>query len=153
LFYKHVEPCILFHMHNYQAPKELRIGHIHLKVSNLERSISFYREVLGFNLLFNEGSFAFLSVNNYHHHIGLNTWQSHGKEPGSQRAPGLYHFALNYPTQTNLGCIVKRLIEKHWPIEGSADHTSHLAVYTERRMNFRLYRGGPIAKYIAQAKP
>ena len=115
----------------YHAPTELRIGHVHLKVSNLERAIAFYRDVMGFDLLFNAGDGAFLSVGGYHHHIGLNTWWSEGVEPlhRKAKATGLYHFALNYPTQKDLALGVKRLREKNYPINGSSDHYTHLAVY------------------------
>jgi catechol 2,3-dioxygenase len=77
-------------------PAETRIGHVHLKVANLERAISFYRDLLGFDLLMNLGSAAFLSAGGYHHHIGLNTWESAGGTPPPPGSTGLYHFAINF---------------------------------------------------------
>ena len=113
----------------YHAPPQLRIGHIHLKVADLDRSIAFYRDVMGFDLLFNAGTAAFLSVGGYHHHIGLNTWHSKGADPAPQGSAGLYHFALNFPTRKDLGKALKRLREKNYPISVAIDHTTHLAIY------------------------
>lgn len=113
----------------YAAPSGLRIGHIHLKVSDLSRSIEFYRNMLGFDLLFNLGTAAFLSVDGYHHHIGLNTWHSKGGEPAPKKHPGLYHFALNYPSVKDLASIYKRLVENAYPIQGASDHVTHIAIY------------------------
>jgi hypothetical protein len=79
-------------------PAETRIGHVHLKVADLERAIGFYRDYLGFDLLFNFESAAFLSAGGYHHHIGLNTWESKDGSPPASGTTGLYHFAINYPT-------------------------------------------------------
>lgn len=73
----------------YHAPPELRIGHIHLKVADIERSVAFYRDIMGFDLLFNIGTAAFLSVGGYHHHIGLNTWHSEGAGPAPKQSTGL----------------------------------------------------------------
>ena len=116
-------------MSEYRTPPETRIGHVHLKVSDLERSIGFYRDVLGFDLNFNLGTFAFLSAGGYHHQIGLNTWQGNGAPPAPQRSTGLYHFAINYPERRDLARALRRLVEARYPIEGAADHTSHLAIY------------------------
>jgi catechol 2,3-dioxygenase-like lactoylglutathione lyase family enzyme len=80
-------------------PAETRIGHVHLKVADLERAIGFYRDYLGFDLLFTFESAAFLSAGGYHHHIGLNTWESKNGSPPSPGTTGLYHFAINYPTR------------------------------------------------------
>lgn len=113
----------------YHAPSELRIGHVHLKVADLDRSIAFYRDVMGFDLLFNVGTAAFLSVGGYHHHIGLNTWNSKGAAPAPKTSAGLYHYALNYPTRKDLGKALKRLIEMAYPIGGASDHTTHIAIY------------------------
>ncbi len=114
---------------NYHAPAELRIGHIHLNVSDLERSIAFYRDVMGFDLLLNFGTAAFLSVGGYHHHIGLNTWSREGGGPSGRMQVGLNHFALNYPTRRDLALALKRLREKNYPVESASDHTSHIAIY------------------------
>jgi catechol 2,3-dioxygenase len=116
-------------MTTYRAPAGLRIGHVHLHVSDLARSAAFYRDVMGFDLLFQLEDAVFLSAGGYHHHIGLNTWGTAGMEPDGCRRPGLYHFALNYPTRGDLARAVKRVMESGHAIRGASDHTSHLAVY------------------------
>jgi len=113
----------------YHAPTNLRIGHIHLKVADLDRAISFYRDIMGFDLLFNAGTAAFLSVGGYHHHIALNTWHTKGVEPAPKQSVGLYHFALNFPTRKDLAKALKRLREMKYPITAGIDHTTHLAIY------------------------
>ena len=113
----------------YRAPADIRIGHIHLHVSNIERSAAFYRDVMGFDLLFQFEDAAFLSAGGYHHHIGLNTWGTAGMEPDGRRRPGLYHFALNYPRRQDLARAVKRIVEAGHRIDGAADQSSHVAVY------------------------
>ena len=113
----------------YNAPAAIRIGHIHLKVADLDRSIKFYRDIMGFDLLVNVAGAAFLSAGGYHHHIGLNTWHSEGKGPAPKHAAGLYHFALNYPTKCDLARAVKRLKDMNYPLRGASDHTTHLAIY------------------------
>ena len=113
----------------YHAPTNMRIGHIHLNVSDLGRSIAFYRDVMGFDLLLDMGTAAFLSVGGYHHHIGLNTWYSLGATPVNRNSAGMYHFALNYPTRKDLANALKRLVEVNYPITGSSDHTTHIAIY------------------------
>ncbi|MCZ4093880.1 VOC family protein [Ensifer psoraleae] len=95
----------------------------------MNRSVAFYRDVMGFDLLFQLEEAAFLSAGGYHHHIGLNTWGTAGMEPDGLRRPGLYHFALNYPTRQDLARAVKRIVEAGHFIRGASDHTSHLAVY------------------------
>jgi len=107
----------------------MRIGHIHLKVADLDRSIRFYQDIMGFDLLFKHAGAAFLSAGGYHHHIGLNTWHSEGQSPAAKGNTGLYHFALNYPTKCELARVVKRLRDLDYPITGAADHTTHLAIY------------------------
>src|SRR5918997_1730354 len=93
-------------------PAETRIGHVHLKVANLDRAIQFYRDFMGFDLLqrFGEQA-AFLSAGGYHHHIGLNTWESAGGQPPAHGTTGLYHFAVNYPTRRDLAVALKRLLD------------------------------------------
>jgi|SRR3989344_1121410 len=109
---------------------ETRIGHIHLKVSNLDRSIKFYRDVLGFDLTTKMGdSAAFLSAGGYHHHIGLNTWESKDGKPAPQNSTGLYHFAILVPTRKELAKVVKRLADNNWPLEGASDHGVSEAIY------------------------
>jgi catechol 2,3-dioxygenase len=110
-------------------PAETRIGHVHLKVADLDRAISFYRDVLGFDLLFNLGTAAFLSAGGYHHHIGLNTWDSAGGQPPAPGTTGLYHFAINYPARRDLAVALKRLLDRGWSIDGASDHGAHEAIY------------------------
>jgi catechol 2,3-dioxygenase len=110
-------------------PAETRIGHVHLKVADLERAITFYRDTMGFDLLLNFGTAAFLSAGGYHHHIGLNTWESLGGQPPAPGTTGLYHFAINYPTRRDLAAALARLLEHGWGIDGASDHGTHEAIY------------------------
>lgn len=108
----------------------VRIGHVHLKVANLERAIAFYAGVLGFDLVQRMGaSAAFLSAGGYHHHIGLNTWESEGGSPPPRGTTGLYHFAILYPTRAALADALRRLLEAKIPLEGAADHGVSEALY------------------------
>lgn len=110
-------------------PAETRIGHVHLKVADLDRAIGFYRDLMGFDLLLNFGTAAFLSAGGYHHHIGLNTWESKDGAPPAQGTTGLYHFAINYPTRRDLAVALKRLLDGGWGIDGASDHGTHEAIY------------------------
>jgi len=110
-------------------PAETRIGHVHLKVADLQRAIGFYRDYLGFDLLFDMGSAAFLSAGGYHHHIGLNTWESKDGRPAPSGTTGLYHFAINYPKRKDLAVALKRLLDHGWSIDGASDHGTHEAIY------------------------
>lgn len=106
------------------------IGHVHLKVSDLDRAVQFYREVLGFEVMSKWGtSAAFLSAGGYHHHIGLNTWESLGGSPPPPRSTGLYHFAILYPSRKELARALQRLLDHQWPLEGAADHIVSEAIY------------------------
>jgi catechol 2,3-dioxygenase len=106
------------------------IGHIHLKVADLPRAIAFYRDALGFDLMEQMGnSAAFLSAGGYHHHIGLNTWESQGGAPPPPGSTGLYHFAINYPERRDLAVALKRLLDYGWGIDGASDHGTHEAIY------------------------
>jgi len=108
----------------------VRIGHVHLKVADLERSVDFYCGVLGFKLTQRYGlSAAFVSAGGYHHHIGLNTWESAGGSPPPVKATGLYHIAILYPTRAALADALRRLISKAVPIEGASDHGVSEALY------------------------
>ena len=108
----------------------VRIGHVHLKVSDLDRALKFYCDVLGFELAQKMGSAAaFISAGGYHHHIGLNTWHSKGGTPPPERHTGLYHVAILYPTRAALADALKRLIEAKIPLEGAADHGVSEALY------------------------
>src|SRR5437773_493104 len=109
---------------------EVRIGHVHLKVADLERAIAFYRNVLGFELTQRYGSqAAFLSAGDYHHHIGLNTWESSGGSPPPPGTTGLYHLAILYPTRAELADALRRLVEAGIPLEGASDHGVSEALY------------------------
>ena len=111
-------------------PAETRIGHVHLKVADLDRAIHFYRDLMGFDLITRLGNqAAFLSAGGYHHHLGLNTWESAGGSPPPRDTTGLYHFAINYPTRRDLGAAVKRLWDNGWDVDGLNDHGTHMAVY------------------------
>jgi catechol 2,3-dioxygenase len=111
-------------------PAQTRIGHVHLRVADLDRAIRFYRDLMGFDLLMRFGDeAAFLSAGGYHHHIGLNTWQSKGGSPPAPGTTGLYHFAVNYPTRRDLAVAFKRLLDNGWSIDGASDHGTHEAIY------------------------
>jgi catechol 2,3-dioxygenase len=108
----------------------VRIGHVHLKVADLERSLAFYRDVLGFEVTQRIGSqAAFLSAGGYHHHIGLNTWESAGGKPPPPGTTGLYHVAILYPTRAELAVALRRLLEAKVPLEGASDHGVSEAIY------------------------
>jgi catechol 2,3-dioxygenase len=117
---------------NYQIPPATRIGHVHLKVSNLQRALDFYAGLLGFELVTTYGEeAAFISAGGYHHHIGLNTWQSKDGKPAPKNAAGLFHTALLYPTRKDLARILQRLLEANYPISGFADHGVSEAIYLD----------------------
>jgi catechol 2,3-dioxygenase len=107
-----------------------RIGHVHLKVADLDRALAFYCGVLGFDLIQKMGnSAAFISAGGYHHHIGLNTWESKGSTPPPASATGLYHLAILYPTRADLGRALQTLIENKVPLDGASDHGVSEALY------------------------
>src|SRR5579859_1461473 len=102
---------------------EVRIGHVHLKVADLGRALKFYCGVLGFELTQRFGSqAAFISAGGYHHHIGLNTWESKGGPPPAPGTTGLYHVAIRYPTRAALAVALRRLVEAGIPLTGASDH-------------------------------
>ena len=106
------------------------IGHVHLKVSDLERAVRFYTEAFGFQVQQRWGdSAAFLAAGDYHHHIGLNTWESKGAPPAPRRSAGLYHFAILYPNRLELARALRRLVEHGVEIDGAADHGVSEAIY------------------------
>lgn len=116
----------------YSVPDGVRIGHVHLKVTNLEKALGFYRDLLGFQLMLMYGdSAAFVSAGGYHHHIGLNTWHSKNAGPAPGRAAGLYHTAILYPNRSELARVVKRLISKGYPLTGASDHGVSEAIYLD----------------------
>src|SRR6267154_3024337 len=109
---------------------QTRIGHVHLKVSDLDRAIRFYHDVLGFELTQRYGrQAAFLSAGGYHHHIGLNTWESAGGSPPPGGSTGLYHLAILYPSRAELADALRRLLEAGIPLEGASDHGVSEALY------------------------
>lgn len=117
---------------SYIVPAGTRIGHVHLKVTDLERSLQFYRELLGFEMQQRFGdSAAFISAGGYHHHIGLNTWHSKNTGPAPVKAAGLYHTAILYPTRKDLAIVLKRLIAAQYPLTGASDHGVSEAIYLD----------------------
>jgi catechol 2,3-dioxygenase len=108
----------------------VRIGHVHLKVADLERALGFYRDVLGFEVTQRLGrQAAFLSAGGYHHHLGLNTWESAGGVPPPAGTTGLYHVAILYPTRTALADALRRVVAAGIELEGAADHGVSEALY------------------------
>jgi catechol 2,3-dioxygenase len=116
----------------YTLPAQTRIGHVHLKVADLQRSIDFYCGLLGFEITTTYGTDAvFISAGGYHHHIGLNTWFSKDAPPASQRAPGLFHTAILFPTRYDLAAIYKRIVDAGYPLSGASDHGVSEALYLD----------------------
>lgn len=117
---------------NYKLPAQTRIGHIHLKVSDLDKSLAFYHDLLGFEIMQRYGTQAvFVSAGGYHHHIGLNTWYSKNAPPAPQRAAGLFHTAILYPARKDLAVALKRLIDAGYPLTGASDHGVSEALYLD----------------------
>ncbi len=111
-------------------PPTTRVGHVHLKVANLDRAIGFYSGILGFEVQQRSGTqAAFLSAGAYHHHIGLNTWESAGSTPPPPGHTGLYHTAFLFPDRASLGAVLRRLMAADWPLTGAADHGVSEALY------------------------
>lgn len=116
----------------YSIPAQTRIGHVHLKVADLDRSLAFYCGILGFEKMLLYGTqAAFISAGGYHHHIGLNTWYSKGAAPATQSGVGLYHTALLYPTRKDLAAIFQRLRHAGYPLTGASDHGVSEALYLD----------------------
>lgn len=116
----------------YTIPSHTTIGHVHLTVGDLNRSLAFYRDILGFEVMARYGESAvFLGAGGYHHHIALNTWQGVGVPPAPAHHAGLYHAAILYPTRAALATAVKRLATAGYPITGMADHGVSEAVYLD----------------------
>lgn len=115
---------------NYFIPAQTRMGHVHLKVSNIERSLKFYRDLLGFKVQAMIGNqAAFISAGGYHHHLGLNTWHSKDAPPAATEGVGLYHTAILYPTRKDLAVIYNRLQKANYPLTGASDHGVSEAIY------------------------
>lgn len=114
----------------YTVPAGVDIGHTHLKVADLDRALEFYHGVLGFDITQRYGTqAAFVSAGGYHHHIGLNTWESRGGTAPPRGHTGLFHVAIRYPSRRDLGIAVKRVIDAGIPLQGAADHGVSEAVY------------------------
>lgn len=114
----------------YTIPAQTRIGHVHLKVADLDRSLAFYRDLLGFTVTTMYGAqAAFISAGGYHHHIGLNTWYSKDAPPAPVRSAGLFHTAILYPTRRDLAVALQRLIDARYPLTGASDHGVSEALY------------------------
>ncbi len=119
-------------MDHYSVPPKTRIGHVHLKVSNIERALGFYRDLLGFEVKATYGDqAAFIAAGDYHHHIGLNTWNSKDAPPASKYGVGLFHTAINYPTRKDLAIIFDRLRKAKYPLTGASDHGVSEALYLD----------------------
>jgi catechol 2,3-dioxygenase len=134
----------------YTIPAETRIGHVHLKVSDLDRALKFYCDLLGFELVTMYGTqAAFISAGGYHHHIGLNTWYSKGLPPASKRSVGLYHTAILYPGRKDLAMALKRLLDADYPLTGASDHGVSEALYLDDPdgNGIELYRDRPKSEW------
>lgn len=132
----------------------VRIGHVHLKVANLQRALDFYCGVLGLELMQTYGTqAAFVSAGGYHHHLGLNTWESLGGPPPAPGTTGLYHVALLYPTRAALADALRRLVAADWPLEGASDHGVSEALYLRDPdgNGLELYRDRPEAEWPRDA--
>jgi catechol 2,3-dioxygenase len=117
-------------MSPYTIPANTRIGHVHLKVSDLHRSLDFYCGLLGFEITTTYGTqAAFISAGGYHHHIGLNTWFSKGAQKAAEKAVGLFHTAILYPTRADLAIALKQLLDANYPLTGASDHGVSEAIY------------------------
>jgi catechol 2,3-dioxygenase len=116
----------------YKIPGHTRIGHVHLKVADLKRSLAFYQDLLGFELTTMYGDqAAFISAGGYHHHLGLNTWHSKDAPPAKRGGVGLYHTAILYPTRKDLAIIFDRLRRNQYPMTGAANHGVSEALYLD----------------------
>lgn len=119
-------------MKDFQIPAGTRIGHVHLKVSDIKQSLAFYCDLLGFELTSTYGDdAAFISAGGYHHHIGLNTWMSKGGNPPPRNTTGLFHTAILLPTRKDLAELVIRLRSSGYPIDGASDHGVSEAIYLQ----------------------
>jgi catechol 2,3-dioxygenase len=131
------------------------IGHVHLKVSDIDRSLGFYRDILGFDVTQRLGDeAAFISAGGYHHHLGLNTWESRGGSPPPPGTTGLFHVAIRYPGRAQLGDALRRLIEARWPVDGATDHGVSEAIYLRDPdgNGVELYRDKPEAEWPRPAE-
>lgn len=138
----------------YTIPKEARIGHVHLKVSDIQRALNFYCDLLGFELTTTYGKeAAFISAGGYHHHIGLNIWFSKDSPPPPKNTTGLFHIAILYPTRRDLAVIFDRLQQSGYPLSGASDHGVSEALYLEDpdKNGIELYWDKPEEKWPKKA--
>lgn len=134
----------------YLLPAQTRIGHVHLKVADLDRALAFYCDLLGFELMTTYGhEAAFVSAGGYHHHIGLNTWYSRDEPPAPVRSPGLFHTAILYPTRRDLAVALQRLVDAQYPLTGASDHGVSEALYLNDpdRNGVELYWDRPMEQW------
>ncbi len=142
-------------MAKYEIPKGVRVGHIHLKVSNLARALGFYHGVLGFEVMQHFGQSAvFLSAGGYHHHIGLNIWESRDGAAPAEGTTGLYHVAFLYPTRRDLAQVLRQLMSQGVELDGAADHGVSEALYLRDPdgNGVELYWDRPMAEWPRDAK-
>ncbi|MDX1653473.1 MAG: VOC family protein [Brumimicrobium sp.] len=135
---------------NYRIPGQTRIGHVHLKVSDLEKSLDFYRDLLGFEVKQRYGNdAAFLAAGSYHHHIGLNVWFSKNGSAAPKNSTGLFHLAIVYPSRKDLAEIFQRLRDADYPITGASDHGVSEAIYLSDPDNngLELYWDKPVGEW------
>ena len=128
----------------------VEIGHVHLKVSDIDRALGFWRDVLGFDLVQRMGDqAAFLSAGGYHHHIGLNTWESRGAPPPPRKTTGLYHVAVRYPNRSTLADAVRRVLDAGIALTGASDHGVSEAIYLRDPDDngVELYRDRPMSEW------
>jgi len=140
---------------DYIIPPQTRIGHVHLKVSDLDKALSFYRDLLGFQVMQWYGKqAAFISAGGYHHHIGLNIWYSKNALPAPVNSCGLFHTAILYPTRKDLAVALKRLIDANYPLTGASDHGVSEAIYLDDpdRNGVELYWDRPREKWPVNDK-
>ena len=137
-----------------EMPAGTRIGHVHLKVANIDRALRFYCDILGFKLMAKMGEqAAFIAAGDYHHHIGLNTWESAGGTPPPPGHTGLYHHAILFPTRKALADAFKRLIDANYPLTGASDHGVSEALYLDDPdgNGVELYRDRPVEEWPRDA--
>ncbi len=136
------------------VPHGLRIGHVHLKVADIERSLGFWRDAVGLHVMQRMPQAVFLSVDGYHHHIAINTWDSLGGKPPAQGTTGLFHVALVYPSRAALGAALKRLIAAGIRLEGASDHGVSEALYLSDPdgNGVELYRDRDVADWPRDAE-
>lgn len=137
-------------MTNYTIPKDTKIGHVHLKVGDLQPSLDFYCGLLGFEVMTTYGKeAAFISAGGYHHHIGLNVWFSKNAPPAPRNSAGLFHTAILYPTRKDLATILQRLRQANYPLTGASDHGVSEALYLDDpdKNGVELYWDRPVEQW------